>query len=119
VGNKGNGAQEISIGDIVLLKNDSTIRNFWNLARVKELIPGADGRVRAAIVKVGNSDNRPSYLRRVVQHLIPIEVNSSENDEATQPAVNQVPEQVTRSCNRTRRNAAVVGEITRRDANIV
>ena len=119
VGNKGNGAQEISIGDIVLLKNDSTIRNFWKLARVKELIPGADGRVRAAIVKVGNSDNRPSYLRRVVQHLIPIEVNSSENDEATQPAVNQVPEQVTRSCNRTRRNAAVVGEITRRDANIV
>ena len=95
----------------MLLKNDSTISNFWRLARVDELIPGADGRVCAPIVKVGSSDNRLSYLRRVIQHLIPIEMKFSED--------NQVPEQVTRSCNRTRQNVAVIGEITCRDGNIV
>ena len=103
----------------MLLKNDSTIRHFWRLARVEELIPGADGRVCAPIVKVGSSDNGLSYLQRVIQHLIPIEVKFSEDNEATQPAVNQVPEQVTRSCNRTRRNVAIIGEITCRDGNIV
>ena len=42
--------------EIVLLKNNSTNRIHWKIATVEELIPGADGKVRAAIVKVGNSD---------------------------------------------------------------
>ena len=65
----------------MLLKNDSTNRIHWKIARVEELIPGADGKVRAAIVKVGNSDKRPTYFRRAMQHLIPIEVKSSTNNE--------------------------------------
>ena len=69
----------------MLLKNDSTNRIHWKIARVEELIPGADGKVRAAIVKVGNSDKRPTYFRRVIQHLIPIEVKSSTNNEDTRP----------------------------------
>jgi hypothetical protein len=56
---------------------------MWKLAKVVELLPGSDGKVRAAIVKVANSDTRPLYLRRVVQHLIPIEVKSN-NDQETQ-----------------------------------
>ena len=119
VGNNRNGAQEILIGDIVLLKNDSTKRIFWKLARVEELIPGADGRVRAAIVQVGSDDKPPSYLRRVVQHLIPIEVKSIENNEVTQLDGNPVPDQAVRHDNRPRRNAAVVGEINRREMNII
>ena len=118
IGNNRNGAQEISIGDIVLLKTDSTKRIFWKLARVEELIPGADGRVRAAIVKVGSDDKRPSYLRRVVQHLILIEVKSIENNEVAQLDANPVPDQAVRHDNRPRRNAAVVGEINRREMNI-
>ena len=54
--NKGNAVQEILVGDIVLLKNDSTNRIHWKIARVEELILGADGKVQAAIVKVGNSE---------------------------------------------------------------
>ena len=86
--NKGNAVQEISVRDIVLLNdcsNDSTNRIHWKIARVEELIPAADGKVRAAIVKVGNSDKRPTYFRRVIQHLIPIEVKSSTNNEDTRP----------------------------------
>ena len=114
--NKGNAGQEISVGDIVLLKNDSTNRIHWKIATVEELIPGADGKVRAAIVKVGNSDKRPSYLRRVIQHLIPIEVKSSTNSEDTRPApIADVSNQAVRP----RRTAAVIGEISRRHMNIV
>ena len=64
----------ISIGDLVLLKNDSTSRAFWKLGKVEELIPGRDGNVRAAVVKAVSDMGRPSQLRRVVQHLVPIEV---------------------------------------------
>ena len=103
----------------MLLKNDSTKRIFWKLARVEELIPGADGTVRAGIVKVGSDDKRPSYLWRVVQHLIPIEVKSIENNEVTQLDGNPVPDQAVRHDNRPRRNAAVVGEINRREMNII
>ena len=73
VGSKGCNKRRISIGDLVLLKNDSTSRAFWKLAKVEELIPGRDGNVRAAGVKVANNSGRPSHLRRVVQHLVPIE----------------------------------------------
>ena len=112
--NKGNAVQEISVGDIVLLKNDSTNRIHWKIARVEELIPGADGKVRAAIVKVGTSDKRSTYLRRVIQHLIPIEVKSSSNNEDTRPIVD-----VSDQAGRPRRTAAVIGEISRREKNIV
>jgi len=65
-GNKGHDVQEISVGDIVLLKNDSTNRIHWKIARVEEVIPGAGGKIRAAIIKVGNKGTRPTYLRRVI-----------------------------------------------------
>ena len=112
--NKGNAVQEISVGDIVLLKDDSTNRIHWKIARVEEIIPGADGKVRAAIVKVGTSDKRSTYLRRVIQHLIPIEVKSSSNNDDTRPIVD-----VSDQAGRPRSTAAVIGEIRRREMNIV
>ena len=42
---KGSNKRNISIGDIILLKNDSTSRAFWKLGKVEELIPGKDGNV--------------------------------------------------------------------------
>lgn len=39
---------EIAVGDVVILRNDSTPRMFWKLALDKELLPGRDGIVRAA-----------------------------------------------------------------------
>ena len=35
---------EITVGDVVLLRNDSTKRALWKLAIVKELLAGRDGR---------------------------------------------------------------------------
>lgn len=103
----------ISIADLVLLKNDSTSRAFWKLAKVEELIPGRDRNVRAAVVKVVNNSGRPSHLRRVVQHLVPIEVKV--HSEATATNETQPMNQVMRP----RRVAAVNGETLRRELNIV
>lgn len=44
----------IEVGDIVLLRSDSTARNFWQLAIIEELIPSRDGKTRAALVKTIN-----------------------------------------------------------------
>ena len=36
--------ESVSVGDLVVLKNDSTSRIYWKLAKVEELIYGADGK---------------------------------------------------------------------------
>ena len=66
----------ISVGDIVLVKSDSTKRAFWKLARVEELLESKDGRIRAARVKVANAERNSVSLRRVIQHLVPLEVKA-------------------------------------------
>ncbi|XP_044165233.1 uncharacterized protein LOC122949165 [Acropora millepora] len=113
VGFKGRNKRCISTGDLVLLKNDSTSRAFWKLGKVEDLIPGKDGNVRAAVVKVANNAGRSSHLRRVIQHLVPIEVKVQ--SESTQTNEAQPTNQVTRP----RRLAAVNGEALRRELNIV
>ena len=54
---KDNNKEGVSVGDIVVLKNDSTSRIYWKLAKVEELIYSADGnlKARAAIVKVATT----------------------------------------------------------------
>ena len=96
-----------------MLKNDSTSRAFWKLGKVEELIPGKDGNVRAAVVKVANNSGRLSHLRRVVQHLVPIDVKVQSEATATNEA------QPTNQVTRPRRVAAINGEALRRELNIV
>ena len=68
--------------------------------------------------QVSSNANRPVYLRRVIQHLIPNEVKACSEElitehEVSRPALREHGNQ------RPRRNAAVVGENNRRDMNIV
>ena len=44
----GRGSQPISVGDIVILKEDGTPRLFWKLAKKEDLIQSDDGMIRAA-----------------------------------------------------------------------
>ena len=107
------GGAEIMVGDVVLLQNDSTKRVLWKLALVKELLPGLDGRIRAAVVQVAGSRN---LLKRSVKHLIPIEVRSN-IDEFTSPGSTEPPDSSHRpvtAVNRPRRRAAIDGELLQR-----
>ena len=64
---------DISVGDIVILKNDQTCRSFWKLVKIEQLLKGDDELVRAVIVKVLGGDNKVQLLRQLIQHLIPVE----------------------------------------------
>ena len=70
----------ISVGDIVILKNDSSPRLFWKVAQVEELLPGRDNAIRSArICVLSESNKKTMLLRRPVQHLIPLEVPVTNN----------------------------------------
>ena len=45
-----------------------------------ELIQGRDGKVREAMVKVSNPNKNTSRLRRVIQHLYPIEFKREDRE---------------------------------------
>ena len=112
---KGCNKRPIAIGDLVLLKNDSTSRAFWKLGKVEELIPARDGNVRVAVVKVGSDSGHASHLRRVIQQLVPIEVKVQ--PETTCTPTNEV--QAVNQNARPRCATAATGEALRRELNIV
>ena len=65
------------------------------------------------MVKVADNAGRPSHLRRVIQHLVPIVVKVQSESSPTNEA------QPTNQFTRPRRLAAVNGEALRRELNIV
>ncbi|XP_028413524.1 uncharacterized protein LOC114536361 [Dendronephthya gigantea] len=72
------GSNVISVGDVVTLKNDSTSRIYWRLAKVENLLRSKDGVIRSAEVRVLSNDNKKTVvLRRPIQHLIPLEVQGT------------------------------------------
>ena len=110
--------ESITVGDIVIIKNDKTNRNFWKLAMVETLLRGDDNMVRAAVVKVvGGKGDQLQRLRRPIQHLIPIEVRANERPDSISRNNdhNASNEEVLAetSRNRPRREAAVIGESKR------
>ena len=66
-------------------------------------------------MKVASGTNHPVYLRRVVQHLIPMEVKRLKEIAGREDSL---PGTRVNDSQRPRRNAAVVGEINRRELNI-
>jgi len=70
----GGGHNNIKIGDIVLLREDGTVRALWKLAKIVEPIMGRDGHIRSARIQLMSKD-KVIKLRRPIQHLIPLEVS--------------------------------------------
>ena len=72
---KKKGRLPVEVGDVVVVKSDVSNRAFWRLGMIEELIPGSDGNVRAAVVKVGDKSGgkRTVLLRRSIKHLYPLE----------------------------------------------
>ena len=59
----------IEKNDVVIIYEDKQPRHLWKLGRVINVIPGRDGRVRGANVKVGKSG---AIIRRPVNRLFPV-----------------------------------------------
>lgn len=70
--------RETCVGDIVIVKDDDQPRNKWQLARVVETFPSADGHVRKVKIAVADRELdrsgkqvRPTkFLERPVQKLV-------------------------------------------------
>ncbi|XP_045482841.1 uncharacterized protein LOC123686673 [Harmonia axyridis] len=72
---KGNNVKEIKLGDIVLVGLDNIKRLDWPLARIEEMIPGRDGKIRVVRLKTATGS-----LLRPVQRIYPLEINSRDNE---------------------------------------
>ena len=57
-----NNLPQFKVNNIVLIKNDYLLRNFWKLGRILELFPGRDSKVRACRLK-----SESSIIKRPVQ----------------------------------------------------
>ena len=68
----------VSVGDVVIIHKANQKRGFWDLGTVTEIIPGKDGLVRGAVVRVCSGGKRITYLRRSIRHLYPLEINCND-----------------------------------------
>lgn len=61
---QGDGGATLCVGDIVIIKEDSTARAFWKLGRIEEVLASRDGVPRAYKVHLGNGVfvDRPDRL---------------------------------------------------------
>ena len=113
------------MGDVVVVKSDTSKRLFWKLAIVDNLLTSADGHVRAANVRVSEPSGNTKLLRRSVKYLFPIEVrqeqsrerpnNSSAGQDDHPVSGHGHVNEVDVNQRRPRREAAVVGEQRRRN----
>ena len=60
----------------MIVHDDNLPKQRWNLGRVIKLIPGNDGHVRGARVKLGKSKH---VISRPINRLYPIELQQNEN----------------------------------------
>ena len=111
----------IAVGDIVVMMNEKTKQQFWKLARVEDLLPGQDGIVQAARVRVACSEGRPRILQRSIERLIPLEFTERlEESEGEADKLEEEPNQEPRELDeigtkRKRREAARASESRRKE----
>lgn len=93
-GGKTSDHNSVRPGDVVLV-HDTAPRGFWKLARILELISGADGRVRGAILKVASPDKKTYTLKRPLQRLYPLELpdRSTSSDSIVEQSANETETQ--------------------------
>ena len=118
----------VQLGDVVCVKEDNMKRNMWKLEKVEELIVGKDSVVRGAVVRISRSGKPSVLLRRPLQLLYPLEVQSQMKNTLSDTDVKFVGDaevdkfiadskeglQESDVVPRKRRVAAVEGELRRR-----
>ena len=87
----GDSNSPISVGEIVIVKDEHLPRGLWKLGIGEEIMSGRDGLTRAAVVKVATRDRQHLVLKRPVQLLYPLELHC-EPAETTPPGVPPIPE---------------------------
>ena len=68
--------REIQVEDIVCIHDNKIPRQSWRLGKVERLLPGQDGHVCSAVVRVKSGNSVLSEWRRPLQRLYPLEVTA-------------------------------------------
>jgi transposase InsO family protein len=100
------GAVEPQVGDVVLIKEEKTPRNQWQIGLVRDVIRGSDKVVRGAVVRLAGG----STVKRPCQLLYPVEQYS--NSGSAPDSVNGQIERVEGV--RPKRDAAITGQLVRK-----
>ena len=109
--------QNVSIGDIVLVKDVNLPRLRWKKGRITKLTKGNHGLVRGvSLDTVVSITNKTQYINRSLQHIIPLELNDTQQSNKNVEIIdNDNSELAIRSDEpRPRRVAAVNADILRR-----
>ena len=79
------GHQLIAKGDVAIIHDDKKHRRFWRLGLVVHTIPGRDGQVRGAVVKVCQKGKRCKLMCtcRSVKQLYPLEIGQLNQEKGT------------------------------------
>ena len=107
----------ISVGDMVILKNENTKHCLWETYKVVELIHGRDNVIRVPTEKGTTILSRPLGL------LIPLEISCADAEILTTENPGKSGKDMVNSGTgsnvnyRPRRNAAIIGEICRKDTS--
>ncbi|GFT15579.1 uncharacterized protein TNCV_4985361 [Trichonephila clavipes] len=67
-------SREPQIREVVLVGDDNKKRLFWALAKIIELIPGRDGKIRTVRLKTLHEK-----ILHPIQRIYPLEIRSNEN----------------------------------------
>ncbi|XP_035712961.1 uncharacterized protein LOC118437745 [Folsomia candida] len=81
--------EKFQVGDVVLVGSDNKKRVDWPMARVEQLLPGKDGKVRVARLKT-----QSGFFVRPLQRLYPLEVSSTRDPLSITTAIKQVAKTV-------------------------
>ena len=81
----------LSTGDVVTVHEDGLPRGLWRLGRIESVIPGNDGKIRAAVVKTRSKKGRITLLKRPVQKLFPLELVSERSEQELDQGNNVEP----------------------------
>ena len=87
-------APRIAVGDVVII-HDEQPRAMWKLGVVEELLIGADGDNRAAVLRVSGQGRISKRLRRPVQRLYPIEMTVRTTEGNPEPEQRHKPDKTT------------------------
>ena len=71
----------VNAGDIALVEDPALKRNYRKLGKITKLIKGHNERVRAATVKIYNSNSIHQLINRPICKLYPLEIRANENIE--------------------------------------
>ena len=74
---------QVSVGDVVIIHEDSQPRGMWHLGCIEKLLPGTDGETRGAVLRVAGRGRRAKFLRRPIQRLYPIEMPAKDKQPVT------------------------------------